>query len=314
MKIKKLAAVLFSAVMMFSMAACSAVTIDGEGGSGKDPDAAAANSSSTGSGSVGMSVSTLNNPFFVSLSEGAQEAAKEKDVQLIVVDACDDAAKQTNDIEDLISKNISVLIVNPVDSDAVAPAVKDAVAKGIKVVSVDRVVNGVDVDCAIASDNVAGAAAATEFLVGLIGEGAKTAELQGVSGASATIDRGEGFHSIADEKLDVVSSQTANFSRSEGMSVMENVLQANPDIQGVFAHNDEMALGAVEAIGNKGILVVGFDATDDALNAVAEGRMAATVAQKPDLMGATAVETAVKLIAGESVEKEIPVEVELVTE
>ena len=314
MKIKKLAAGLFSAVMMFSMAACSAVTIDGEGGSGKDPDAAAANSSSTGSGSVGMSVSTLNNPFFVSLSEGAQEAAKEKDVQLIVVDAGDDAAKQTNDIEDLISKNISVLIVNPVDSDAVAPAVKDAVAKGIKVVSVDRVVNGVDVDCAIASDNVAGAAAATEFLVGLIGEGAKTAELQGVSGASATIDRGEGFHSIADEKLDVVSSQTANFSRSEGMSVMENVLQANPDIQGVFAHNDEMALGAVEAIGNKGILVVGFDATDDALNAVAEGRMAATVAQKPDLMGATAVETAVKLIAGESVEKEIPVEVELVTE
>ncbi len=314
MKIKKLAAVLFSAVMMFSMAACSAVTIDGEGGSGKDPDAAAANSSSTRSGSVGMSVSTLNNPFFVSLSEGAQEAAKEKDVQLIVVDAGDDAAKQTNDIEDLISKNISVLIVNPVDSDAVAPAVKDAVAKGIKVVSVDRVVNGVDVDCAIASDNVAGAAAATEFLVGLIGEGAKTAELQGVSGASATIDRGEGFHSIADEKLDVVSSQTANFSRSEGMSVMENVLQANPDIKGVFAHNDEMALGAVEAIGNKGILVVGFDATDDALNAVAEGRMAATVAQKPDLMGATAVETAVKLIAGESVEKEIPVEVELVTE
>ena len=314
MKIKKLAAVLFSALMMFSMAACSAVTIDGEGGSGKDQDAAAANSSSTGSGSVGMSVSTLNNPFFVSLSEGAQEAAKEKDVQLIVVDAGDDAAKQTNDIEDLISKNISVLIVNPVDSDAVAPAVKDAVAKGIKVVSVDRVVNGVDVDCAIASDNVAGAAAATEYLVGLIGEGAKTAELQGVSGASATIDRGEGFHSIADEKLDVVSSQTANFSRSEGMSVMENVLQANPDIQGVFAHNDEMALGAVEAIGNKGILVVGFDATDDALNAVAEGRMAATVAQKPDLMGATAVETAVKLIAGESVEKEIPVEVEIVTE
>lgn len=313
MKIKKLAAVLFSAVMMFSMTACSAVTIDGEGGSGKDQDAAAANSS-TGSGSVGMSVSTLNNPFFVSLSEGAQEAAKEKDVQLIVVDAGDDAAKQTNDIEDLISKNISVLIVNPVDSDAVAPAVKDAVAKGIKVVSVDRVVNGVDVDCAIASDNVTGAAAATEYLVGLIGEGAKTAELQGVSGASATIDRGEGFHSIADEKLDVVSSQTANFSRSEGMSVMENVLQANPDIQGVFAHNDEMALGAVEAIGNKGILVVGFDATDDALNAVAEGRMAATVAQKPDLMGATAVETAVKLIAGESVEKEIPVEVELVTE
>ena len=140
------------------------------------------------------------------------------------------------------------------------------------------------------------------------------AELQGVSGASATIDRGEGFHLAADESLEVVSSQTANFNRSEGMTVMENMLQANADITGVFAHNDEMALGAVEAIGDKDIKVVGFDATDDALAAVAEGRMAATVAQKPDLMGATAVETAVKLIAGETVEKEIPVEVELVTE
>ncbi|MCI9022108.1 MAG: D-ribose ABC transporter substrate-binding protein [Eubacterium sp.] len=318
MKMKKLAAVLLASVMMLSLTACSAVSVDGEGGGTKDQKESSEDSgdgdAGTGSGSIGLAVSTLNNPFFVTLSEGAKEAAAEKDAELIVVDAGDDAAKQTNDIEDLISKNISVLIVNPVDSDAVAPAVKDAVAKGIKVVSVDRVVNGVDVDCAIASDNVAGAEAATEYLVGLIGEDAKVAELQGVSGASATIDRGEGFHNVADEKLDVVSSQTANFNRSEGMTVMENMLQANSDIQGVFAHNDEMALGAVEAIGNKDILVVGFDATDDAMAAVAEGRMAATVAQKPDLMGATAVETALKLIAGESVEKEIPVEVELVTE
>lgn len=317
MKMKKLAAVLLASVMMLSLTACSAVSVDGEGGT-KDQKESSEDSgdgdAGTGSGSIGLAVSTLNNPFFVTLSEGAKEAAAEKDAELIVVDAGDDAAKQTNDIEDLISKNISVLIVNPVDSDAVAPAVKDAVAKGIKVVSVDRVVNGVDVDCAIASDNVAGAEAATEYLVGLIGEDAKVAELQGVSGASATIDRGEGFHNVADEKLDLVSSQTANFNRSEGMTVMENMLQANSDIQGVFAHNDEMALGAVEAIGNKDILVVGFDATDDAMAAVAEGRMAATVAQKPDLMGATAVETALKLIAGESVEKEIPVEVELVTE
>ena len=318
MKMKKLAAVLLASVMMLSLTACSAVSVDGEGGGTKDQKESSEDSgdgdAGTGSGSIGLAVSTLNNPFFVTLSEGAKEAAAEKDAELIVVDAGDDAAKQTNDIEDLISKNISVLIVNPVDSDAVAPAVKDAVAKGIKVVSVDRVVNGVDVDCAIASDNVAGAEAATEYLVGLIGEDAKVAELQGVSGASATIDRGEGFHNVADEKLDVVSSQTANFNRSEGMTVMENMLQANSDIQGVFAHNDEMALGAVEAIGNNDILVVGFDATDDAMAAVAEGRMAATVAQKPDLMGATAVETALKLIAGESVEKEIPVEVELVTE
>ncbi len=312
---KKLAGILLAVTLVFSMAGCGAVSVDGETSkSSDDSSASEGGSENAGSGAVGLAISTLNNPFFVTLSEGAQAAAKEQNIDLIVVDAGDDAAKQTNDIEDLISRNISVLIVNPVDSDAVAPAVKDAVAKGIKVVSVDRVVNGVDVDCAIASDNVAGAAAATEYLVSLIGEGAKVAELQGVSGASATIDRGEGFHKVADEKLNVVSSQTANFNRSEGMTVMENMLQANADIQGVFAHNDEMALGAVEAIGGKEIVVVGFDATDDAMTAVSEGRMAATVAQKPDLMGATAVETAVKLIAGETVDKEIPVEVELVTE
>ena len=245
--------------------------------------------------------------------ETTEAKAKELGVDLIVVDAGDDSAKQTSDIEDLISKNIAVLIVNPVDSDAVAPAVEDAIEKGIKVIAVDRVVNGVDVDCSIASDNVAGAKMAADYLVELAGEGAKTAELEGVNGASATIDRGEGFHSVADEKLDVVASQTANFNRAEGMTVMENMLQANPDIQCVFAHNDEMALGAIEAIGDKEIIVAGFDATDDAIEAVKEGTMAATVAQQPDLMGATAVETATKLMAGETVEKTLPVEVSLIT-
>ena len=306
MKIKKMAALLLTAVMGFSLAGCNAITIDGEEGSITE-------GGSGGNGSIGFSVSTLNNPFFVTLSEGAEAKAEEEGADLIVVDAGDDAAKQTSDIEDLISRNIIVLIVNPVDSDAVAPAVQDAVAAGIKVISVDRVVNGVDVDCAIASDNVEGARMATEYMVSLIGEGAKTAEIQGTSGASATIDTGEGFHLVADEQLDVVSSQTANFSRSEGMTVMENILQAQPDLKGVFAHNDEMALGAVEAIGNRDIVVVGFDATDDALAAIQQGRMAATVAQKPDLMGATAVETAISLVNGETVEKEIPVEVELIT-
>ena len=311
MKLRKLAALVMTGMMALSMAACGgAVSVDGEKPAAEAGTEAAA---ATGAGSIGLSVSTLNNPFFVTLSDGAEAKAKELGVELIVVDAGDDSAKQASDIEDLISKNISVLIVNPVDSDAVGPAVQDAVDKGIKVVAVDRVVNGVDVDCSIASDNVAGAKMATEYLVELAGEQAKTVELEGVNGASATIDRGQGFHSVADEKLDVVASQTANFNRAEGMTVMENMLQANPDIQCVFAHNDEMALGAIEAIGDKGIIVAGFDATDDAIEAVKEGKMAATVAQQPDLMGATAVETAQKLINGETVEKSLPVEVSLIT-
>lgn len=302
---KKIVGLLLAVAMMFSLGGCNAITIDGEGElSGEN----------SGSGAVGFSVSTLNNPFFVSLSEGAKAEAEKQGVKLVVVDAGDDAAKQTNDIEDLISRNVSVLIVNPVDSDAVAPAVQNAVSKGIKVISVDRVVNGVEVDCQIASDNVAGAKMATEYLVELIGEGAKAAELEGVPGASATIDRGAGFHEAADTALEVVASQTANFNRAEGMNVMENILQSSPEVKGVFAHNDEMALGAVEAVAASGkdIKIIGFDATDDAVTAVKAGKMAATVAQKPELMGETAVQTAIKLINGETVEKSLPVEVELI--
>lgn len=302
---KKIIGLLLAVTMMFALGGCNAITIDGEGElSGEN----------SGSGAVGFSVSTLNNPFFVSLSEGAKAEAEKQGVKLVVVDAGDDAAKQTNDIEDLISRNVSVLIVNPVDSDAVAPAVQNAVSKGIKAISVDRVVNGVEVDCQIASDNAAGAKMATEYLVELIGEGAKAAELEGVPGASATIDRGAGFHEAADTALDVVASQTANFNRAEGMNVMENILQSCPEVKGVFAHNDEMALGAVEAVlaSGKDIKIVGFDATDDAVAAVKSGKMAATVAQKPELMGETAVQTAMKLINGETVEKSLPVEVELI--
>ena len=302
---KKIVSMAIMLCMMFCLAGCNAITIDGEGEAAE----------SAGNGSIGLSVSTLNNPFFVSLAEGAEEAAEKAGVKLAVADAGDDSAKQQNDIEDLISRNVSVLIVNPVDSDAVAPAVQNAVSLGIKVISVDRVVNGVDVDCQIASDNVAGAKVATEYLIEQIGEGAKVAELQGVPGASATIDRGAGFHEAADEVLDVAASQSANFERAEGMSVMENILQSEPELKGVFAHNDEMALGALQAIAasKKDIKVVGFDATDDAVNEVKAGKMTATVAQKPELMGETAILTAIKLIAGEEVEKSLPVEVEFVT-
>ncbi|MBE5935605.1 MAG: D-ribose ABC transporter substrate-binding protein [Lachnospiraceae bacterium] len=264
---------------------------------------------------IGLSVSTQNNPFFVTLVEGAEKAAKDAGVEITVVDAGDDATKQVSDIEDLVSKGVKVLIVNPVDSDAVSGAVQSAIDEGVKVIAVDRVVNDVDVDCTIASDNVLGAELATQYLVEELGKKAKVAELVGTSGASAAIDRSEGFHNIADKKLKVVASQTADFDRTKGMEVMENILQKNGKIKGVFAANDEMALGAVEAIdgAKKKIMVVGFDATDDAIEAIKKGKMAATIAQQPDLIGATGVENAIKLINGEKIDKKIPVEVKLVT-
>lgn len=304
---KKLVSLLLSMLMICSLAGCG-IVIDGEGGS-------TGSKASGASGVIGLSISTQNNPFFVTLAEGAKKAAKQAGVPLTVVDASDDATQQVSDIEDLVSKNVSVLIVNPVDSDAVTGAVEAAIAKGVRVISVDRVVNGVDIDCQIASDNVAGAELATQYIVDTLGENVKTAELVGTSGASASIDRSQGFHNIADKKLKVVASQTADFDRTQGMTVMENMLQADSSIQAVFAGNDEMALGAVEAISGakKDVLVVGFDATDDAIEAISQGRMGATIAQQPDLIGSTAVENAIRLTKGESIPKEIPVEVTLIT-
>ncbi len=305
--IKKVFALLLSVMTLFCFAACDLITIDGESNGGA--------SDYKGSGAIGLSVSTQNNPFFVTLVEGARAAADDAGVQLIVVDAGDDSSKQVSDIEDLVAKNVSVLIVNPVDSDTVTGAVQDAVNKGVKVISADRAVNGVEIDCQIASDNVMGAELATQYIVDQVGEGAKVAELQGTVGASAANDRGTGFHNIADASLEVVASQPADFDRTKGMNVMENMLQANGDIKAVFAANDEMALGAMQAVAASGkdILVVGFDATDDAVASIKEGKMGATIAQQPDMIGATAVATGIKLMNGETVEKSIPVEVTLIT-
>ena len=301
---KKVFALLLTVAMVLSLTACR-IVIDGEEGS----------AAVKVDGSVGLSVSTQNNPFFVTLVEGAKSEAAKLGIDIQVTDAGDDAAKQATDIETLVASGISVLIVNPVDSDAVAGAVEAAIANGVKVISVDRAVNGVEIDCSIASDNVAGAAMATQFIVDTVGEGAVVAELQGVTGASAAIDRSAGFHQVADAKLQVAASQTANFDRAQGMSVMENILQGNSEIKAVFAANDEMALGALEAISGAGkkILVVGFDATDDAIQSIKDGKMAATIAQQPALIGSTAVENAVKLIGGTGIPKSIPVEVTLIT-
>jgi len=302
---KKILSLILSFAMVLSMTGCM-ITIDGEENLSQTNAAA--------SGTIGLSVSTQNNPFFVTLVEGAQAQADKLGVELSVADAGDDVTKQTSDIEDLVAKGISVLIVNPVDSDAVTGAVEAAMAKGVKVISVDRAVNGVEIACQIASDNVLGAELATQYIVDTLGEGVKVAELEGIPGASAAIDRSQGFHNVADAKLDVVAKQTANFDRTEGMSVMENILQANGDVQAVFAANDEMALGAVEAITGAGkqVMVVGFDATDDAIEAIKAGKMAGTIAQQPALIGSTAVDNAVKLMAGETIPTEIPVEVTLV--
>jgi ribose transport system substrate-binding protein len=247
---------------------------------------------------IGLSVSTLNNPFFVTLRDGAQAMADQLGLELLVTDAQDSVSTQINDIEDLIQRGVRVLIVNPTDSDAVVPAVLAANAAGVPVIAVDRGVGaGATLAYYIVSDNVAGGFAAGDFICSIIGGSGSVVELEGIPGVSATRERGQGFNdAIAANCPDVtvVARQTANFNRAEGLTVMENILTAQPEIAAVFAHNDEMALGALQAIEASGrnIVVVGFDATDDAVQAVNDCRMAATVAQLPAQLGAQAVEAA----------------------
>ena len=244
-------------------------------------------------GEIGFTISDEKDPFFAPLIESAKQEANTQDVKLTIVDAKYNAAKQANDIKDFILKKVRVIIVNPVDSAGIAPSVAAAKKAGITVISLDRTVIGESVASQIASDNVSGGKIAGSYLLKLVGENADIAELQGAQGSSGTIDRNKGFHEAVDGKANVVASVTANFKREEGRIATENILRANPNIKGIFAHNDEMALGAVDAVSaagkGKGIAVVGFDAIDEAIAAVKEGRMAATVAQMPAKMGKTAV-------------------------
>lgn len=263
---------------------------------------------------IGVSISTLNNPFFVSIKNGIEKEAKKNGMKVKVVDARDDSAKQTNDIEDLVQQQVDYLIVNPTDSSAISSAVESANHEGIPVITLDRSVDKGKVATFIASDNVEGGKMAANFIVDQLGEKAKVAELEGVPGASATRERGKGFHEVADQKLEVVSKQSAKFDRAEGLNVAQNMIQAHPDIQAIFAHNDEMALGAIEAIGDKDILVVGFDGNEDAMKSIKNKQLNATVAQQPDVMGQKAVTSILQLMDGKKVAASIKIPLKLVTQ
>ena len=263
---------------------------------------------------IGVSISTLNNPFFVTIKDNIEKEVEKQGMKVKVVDARDDSAKQTNDIEDLVQQNVDYLIINPTDSSAISSALQSANNEGIPVITLDRSVDKGEVASFIASDNVEGGKMGGQFIVDKVGKQAKVAELEGVPGASATRERGKGFHAIADKDLKIVSKQSAKFDRAEGLNVTQNMIQAHPDIKAIFAHNDEMALGAIEAIGNKDIVVVGFDGNEDAMKAIKHKQLDATVAQQPQLMGREAVQTVLKLMDGQKVEKAIKIPLKLETE
>ena len=308
-KFRKLLAVL--AIAIFTFTACS---IEGQDTKDNSSNTKKEEKAKDGKLKVGVSLSTLNNPFFVSIREGVEEAAKDKDVETVRTDAQNDSSSQNNQVEDLITQKVDLIIINPVDSTAISSSVKKANEANIPVICVDRSSDEGEIVSFISSNNIEGGKLAGEFILEKAGKDAKVIQLEGIPGASSTRERGEGFKKATDKKIDLVASQTANFDRAEGMTVMENLLQAQPDVKAVFCQNDEMALGASEAIkaSGKDIVLVGFDGNEDAINAVKEGTMTATVAQKPKEMGKIALETAVKYLKGEKVEEKVDSPLELV--
>ncbi len=311
--------ILTSMLAMFALFWLAACTLENGSSSNTAASAPAGSDAKptavTGDKTIGLSISTLNNPFFVTLNDAAKAKVDSLQAKLTVVDAQNDASKQAADVEDLIQQGVKLIIINPVDSAAVASAIESANKAGIPVITVDRSAGGGKVISHIASDNVAGGKLAGEYMLKSIAAGSDVAMLEGVAGSSAAIERGEGFTKAVEDKVKIVASQTADFDRSKGLSVMEYILQANPNIKAVFAQNDEMALGALEAIAaaKKDIMVIGFDATADAVAKVKEGKLAATVEQQPKLIGEQAIDAAVKYLSGEQVPASIPVELKLVT-
>jgi ribose transport system substrate-binding protein len=294
-------AILCAGALMAGASAC--------GGSG---------SSSAGGDKVALLVSTLNNPFFVDLRDGAQAEAKKLGLDLQVSDAQNDSSTQQNQAQNAQSQGAKAVIINPVDSDAAGPAVAPLLSTKLPVISVDRAVTGEEVDSHVASDNVAGGAQAADELAKAIGEKGQVLILQGTPGAASTRDRGKGFKDEIKKYpgITIAAEQTANFDRSQALDVATNLMQSKPDAVGIYAENDEMALGAVQALGAKAgtdVKVFGFDGTDDGLKQVADGKLVGTIAQQPKELGRKAVQNAAKLIKGEKVQKTEQITVKTVT-
>ncbi|SDN25175.1 substrate-binding domain-containing protein [Allokutzneria albata] len=282
---------------------------------------AACGGASGGSGGTGgeitvaLSVSTLNNPFFVQLRDGAQDAAKALGVKLVVQDAQNDPATQVNQVQTFTTQGVKAIIVNAVESDQATPAAKAAENAKIPVIAVDRAVNNAKIASQIASDNVAGGKLAAEALAKAIGGSGDVVVLQGTPGTSAARDRGQGFTDgiKASPGVKVAAQQAADFDRSKGLEVTTSLLPTQSALKGLFAQNDEMALGAIKALSGRDVKVVGFDATEDGLAAIQAGTMAATIAQQPRELGRLAVEQAVKAAKGEQVTAKVDVPVKVVT-
>lgn len=285
------------------------------GGCGEPPDAGPARSAPKHH--IGLAICmTPDTPFFVTLVSGAREAAERLGADLTVRYAGEDPGVQARQVRELADMGVDLVLLNPVN-ESLAPAVEELAVEDVPVFTVDRGVDSEHVVCHIASDNRAGGRMAGDYLAEALHRQGRVVEIRGTPGSSAARDRGIGFDNAMAEHpaVEVVGVAAADFTADSAAAVFQRVLLEQSEVDGVFAHNDDMALGAMEAaweMGREDILFVGFDAVDEAIEAVDRGDMLATVAQKPAEMGRIGVETAVRYLSGERVPDSIVVELALI--
>jgi ribose transport system substrate-binding protein len=248
---------------------------------------ASGNKEQSGQIVIGFTVPGLQFPFFVTMKNDADAAAAKLGVKLVFVDAQNDSAKQAAAVEGFIAQKVNAILISPMTVDSLVPSIEEAVKAGIPVATVDRKANTDKVLVHVGADNVEGGRAAARFMIQKLGGKGSIIELEGTTGASPAIDRKKGFDEvIATSNVKILVSQTADFDRAKGNSVMENLMQAYPNFDGVFGANDEMIIGAIEAMSSAGIdpktkVTCGFDATPDAFAYMKDGRLGATIDQFP---------------------------------
>jgi len=261
---------------------------------------------------IGATLLTQQHPFYIELANAMKAEAKEKNVSLEVSIANQDLSKQLADVEDFIVKGVSVIVISPVDSQGVLPAIAKAQKAGIKVITVDVPAKGVQVTSHIGTDNYTGGVQAGDLMAKVLGDKGEVAIIDYPT-VQSVVNRIDGFKKSLESHTGIkVVAEQPGITRAEALAAAQNMLQANPDITGIFGFGDDAALAAavaVKAAGLEGkVKVIGFDGMEEARKAVDSNPvMVGVIQQFPDQMGKLAVDTAVKVIAGEAVPAEQPI-------
>lgn len=288
----------------------AAGVLGGCGGRGKT-EAAKMSSEATSEGAdekvkIGITLYSLKNEYTVRLANAAEAKAKELGAQLVIYDGNYDPSTQISQVETMISDGCKGIILNPQDAEACVPCVDKAEAAGIPVVGVNTRVKSDKLSSYVGSEDVKAGEMEMQKIVDLLNGKGKIVIIEGPMGQSAQIERRQGIQNILDKypEIEVLAEKTANWSRSEGMTVMENWLQAFDEIDAIVAENDEMALGAKEAVkaAGKDIPAIGVDGITDALDAVEKGDLVASIFQDASGQGSKSVEVLLDIINGNTAE------------